>query len=130
MMVSWGKGLNPKKRTSILAIHSRYDKITLWEGDLDNRDGWGAYYGIEAVMNLWAEGLALTPAVTNDKTRGRQLRKGLVSRKWQTENDDTEMKLYEFESIGHTWPPYLGNKDVSTAGEIWSFFDAHRTKIK
>ena len=56
MMVSWGKGLNPTRQTSILAIHSRDDKITLWEGDLDNRDGWGAYYNIEAVMNLWAMG--------------------------------------------------------------------------
>ncbi|MDA7614762.1 hypothetical protein N8586_06460 [Verrucomicrobiales bacterium] len=40
------------------------------------------------------------------------------------------MKLYEFKSIGHTWPPSLGNKEVSTAEEIWHFFDAHRTKIK
>lgn len=130
MMASWGKGLNPTRQTSILAIHSRDDKITLWEGDLDNRDGWGAYYGIEAVMNLWAKGLALLPAVPDDKTRGRQLRKGLVLRKWLTQKDDTEMKLYEFESIGHTWPPYLGNKNVSTAEEIWRFFDAHRTKSK
>ena len=126
MMVSWGQGLKPRGRTSVLAVHSRDDDVTLWDGDLTNRDGWGAYYGTEAVLDLWVKGLALAPVTTNVSAKGRPLRKDLLLREWRTSKDNTEVRLYEFKDRGHTWPPHLGDRDVSTAEEIWRFFDAHR----
>ncbi len=130
MMVSWGQGLRPRGRTSVLAVHSREDEVTLWDGDLNNRDGWGAYYGTEAVLDLWVKGLALEPVTTTAPAKGLQPRKDMLLWEWRTKKDNTEVRLYEFQALGHTWPPHLGDSDVSTAEEIWRFFDAHRPKAK
>lgn len=126
MMVSWGQNLKPKGRTSVLAVNSRDDDITLWDGDLQNKDGWGAYYGTEAVVDLWVRGLSLEPDKTADLTGGHELREGLTLRRWCSGHDDTEFRMYQFRAIGHTWPTHLGDERVSTAEEIWQFFDRHR----
>ena len=59
MMSSWGKDFVPQLRTSITAVHGTKDDVTLWDGDPENRDGWGAYLGVETVVKLWSKGLAL-----------------------------------------------------------------------
>ena len=128
MMVSWGQNLRPGARTSVLAVHSRDDDVTLWAGDLENQDGWGAYFGVEASLKRWVNAFALEPLATT--AQGTPLREGLRLREWRSSNDDTEVRLYEFDSLGHNWPPALGDEGVTTAEEIWRFFDAHRAKTE
>ncbi|MFN0130755.1 MAG: alpha/beta hydrolase family esterase, partial [Verrucomicrobiales bacterium] len=88
MMQSWAKDFRPSKRISVLAVNTRDDKTTLWDGDMTNRDGWGAYLSTEAVMDLWVKGLAL------ERSERVDLAKTIQLRRWSTAIDVTEAQLY------------------------------------
>lgn len=126
MMSSWGLDTMSFRPIPVMAVHSRDDGITLWEGDPQNRDGWGAYPGVETVMELWVGGLGLKPFPEDGQGGARPLREGLSLVRWRRSLDNTELKLYRFENAGHTWPDYLGDAGVSTAEEILRFFQSHR----
>jgi polyhydroxybutyrate depolymerase len=120
MMASWAKSFRPSTRLSVLAVNARDDTTTLWDGDMNNRDGWGAYLGTEAVMDLWVKGLALERIERKSPSKSIQLNQ------WSTKTDTTEARLYAIESGGHRWPPTLGNESETTAETIWRFFERHR----
>lgn len=122
MMASWAKDFRTAARIPVLAVNTRDDKTTLWDGDLNNRDGWGAYLGTEAVLDLCAKGLALERSERVDLTKTIELRR------WSTANHATEARLCVLEVGGHHWPRTLGYERETTAEVIWRFFDAHRSK--
>jgi len=126
MMSSWSKDFAPPSRTSIMAVHGTQDDVTLWNGDLENRDGWGAYLGIETVVDLWTSGLALEALEVSerkDKTPPRNAK--VILKRWSTKADSTEVLFYQLIGGGHDWPKHLGNKQLSTADEVWAFFTKH-----
>lgn len=120
MMQSWAKDFRPAARISVLAVNSRDDKTTLWDGDMSNRDGWGAYLSTEAVMDLWVKGLAL------ERSERRNPGTTILLRHWTTASDPTEARLYALEAGGHNWPRTLGDESETTAETIWRFFERHR----
>lgn len=122
MMLSWAKGFRPAARISALAVNTRDDTTTRWDGDMNNRDGWGAYLSTEAVMDLWVKGLALERSQQKNSSKTIQLRH------WSTAADSTETRLYVLEAGGHNWPRTLGDESETTAETIWRFFDRHRPK--
>ena len=124
MMASWAKDFRPAARIPVLAVNTRDDKTTLWEGDMGNRDGWGAYLGTEAVLDLWVKGLALGSDGRSDITKKIQLRR------WSTRSDATEARLYVLGAGGHHWPRDLGDERETTAEAIWRFFDSHRPRAR
>ena len=124
MMESWAKGFRPADRISVLAVNARRDRTTLWDGDLRNRDGWGAYLGTEGVVDLWVKGLALT---RQDQV---VLSPGIQRTRWFSGVGNTEVKLYALEVGGHEWPRHLGEENRTTAEVIWSFFDDHRPRSR
>ncbi|MSU32022.1 MAG: hypothetical protein EXS25_05060 [Pedosphaera sp.] len=121
MMNTWTKNFKPAVRLSVMAVNAPQDKITLWSGDMQNRDGWGAYLGTEAVVNLWIKGLELTQSNRVDFAKTIRLNR------WPAQNDPTEVRLYLIGG-GHNWPQNLGVEKETTAEVIWRFFDSHRPK--
>jgi polyhydroxybutyrate depolymerase len=94
MMASWSKDFVPRARTSVLAVHGTNDKVTLWSGDMQNRDGWGAYLGVEAVTDLWVRGLALEKSETAEMPDGQDDEvTGVRLRRWSTDADATEFVI-------------------------------------
>lgn len=129
MMTRWSKDFHPKSRTSVLAVHGTKDNITRWAGDTQNRDGWGAYWGVEAVMDLWVNGLTLEKSETTEIVSLTLLNEPRIRhRRWWTTADSAEVRLYELQGGGHDWPDHLGDKDRSTAAEICNFFESHQPK--
>lgn len=122
MMQSWARDFRPAARISVLAVNTRDDRTTRWDGDLNNRDGWGAYLGTEAVMNLWVKGLALERAGRSNPGPSIQLSH------WSTASDATEARLYAVQQGGHHWPRTLDEESQTTAETIWCFFARHVTK--
>jgi len=122
MMESWAKHFRPAARVSVLAVNMRDDKTTLWDGDTINRDGWGAYLGSEAVLDLWVKGLVL------ERSERSRPNKTIQLRHWSTASERTEARLYVIEAGGHQWPRTLGDESETTAEAIWHFFDRHRPK--
>ena len=39
----------------ILEIHGTNDNVTLWDGDMENEDGWGSYLSIPDIIDYWVE---------------------------------------------------------------------------
>ena len=130
MMVSGNEAFVPKKRLSVMEVHGTDDTITRWNGDLENRDSWGAYYGTDAVMRFWIDGFALKKSEITRIENIPSERKQIQLHRWWTATDDTEVLLYEILKGKHSWPVNLGRQEVSTAAEIWSFFDRHRSPRK
>ena len=126
MMSDWLK-TSPNARIPVLAVHGTKDSVTLWAGDTANRDGWGCYLGTEAVVEHWVEALKLEhsstePLPDRDPADGSRVQ----LRRWWTDADTTEFRLYQIDGGGHDWPGAAGNRDFDTAAEIWRFFDSHR----
>jgi polyhydroxybutyrate depolymerase len=126
MMSSWTNALSPQTRISVMEVHGTQDKVTWWAGDPQDREGWEAYLGTEAVMAFWVKGLALEksqtiemPGASADGHRAIRLHR------WWTTADNMEVCLYEISEGGHEWPHDLGDKDRTTAAVIWEFFRAH-----
>ena len=120
MMVRWDKTLTAKNRIPILAVNGTADKTTLWDGDLANRDGWGAYYGTETVADYWTKSLALTAKET--RTTGK-----LTRTRWSSRRDGAEYVLCALDGGGHDWPAHLEDPKRSLAEEILRFFERHAT---
>ena len=95
---------------SVLEIHGTDDSITLWDGDMENNDGWGAYLSTEAGIDFWvgsnncqySEDIVLVGLNT-------------IHHRYFGCNGDTEVWLYEVINGGHDWPSYASQ-------EIWNFF--------
>ena len=126
MMVAGHEAFVPQKRLSVLEVHGTDDGITRWNGDLENKDGWGAYFGIDQVMSFWVNGFSLElnetvriPGIPADQ-------KQIQRHRWWTAVDDTEVLFYEVLKGKHTWPDNLGRQDLTTAEEIWQFFERNR----
>jgi len=128
MLPMWTNGFTTATRVSVMEVHGTRDKTTLWAGDPQNRDGWGAYLGTEAIMDFWVKQLSLEKSdVTELPTlQFRNKTFSLMLHHWWTAADNAEVRLYEIQGGGHDWPDNLGNKEISTAEEIWKFFQHHR----
>ena len=110
----------------ILEIHGDNDDVTLWDGDMQNNDGWGAYYSIEDGIELWVE--------TNDCQSNEEIflpntntsdGSYIINHRYFDCNDNAEVWLYEVVGGGHDWPGSYGNMDINASEEIWDFFSQY-----
>ena len=112
--------------TPVFEIHGDNDNVTLWEGDMQNNDGWGAYYSIEEGIDLWVEinecqnneQIFIPDSNPNDGSY-------ILNHRYFNCNDNTEVWLYQVVGGGHDWPGSFGNMDINTSEEIWSFFSQY-----
>ena len=110
----------------VLEIHGTNDDVTLWDGDMQNNDGWGAYYSIEDAIDYWvdtnncsnSEDTILLNSNTNDGSY-------IIDHRYFNCNEGAEVWLYEVIGGGHDWPGSSGNMDIQASEEIWSFFSQY-----
>ena len=107
----------------VLEIHGTNDNVTLWDGDMQNNDGWGSYYSTEEGIDSWvgtndcmgSEDILLPNTNTSDGSH-------VVNHRYFDCSDDAEVWLYEVIGGGHDWPGSSGNMDIEASEEIWNFF--------
>jgi polyhydroxybutyrate depolymerase len=107
----------------VIAFNGTDDDITLYEGDMDNSDGWGAYESTPNVIALWSTILETSKLESTvlpdlDPTDGSRVE---LDRHWSTEHD-REVRFHRVVGGGHDWPGAYGNMDVDATVEIWNFF--------
>jgi len=122
----------------IFEIHGTADKISLFEGDLNNEGGWGAYYDLPSTIDFFAERYQLT-----NKSVKQMISKEsgadydiFFERHW-TDDLEEEVWMYRIEDGRHVWPGikfnwwdnplawyYFGsvNEDINASEEVWAFF--------
>ena len=122
----------------IFEIHGTADKISLFEGDLNNEGGCGAYYDLPSTIDFFAERYQLT-----NKSVKQMISKEsgadydiFFERHW-TDDLEEEVWMYRIEDGRHVWPGIKfnwwdnplawyyfgsGNEDINASEEVWAFF--------
>ena len=108
----------------ILSMNGTADDTTLFQGDMGNTGGWGAYRSIPETMDFWAN-LLQVPDMNRaylpntDPDDGSTVRLDVYS----SGLNERMLKYYLVNGGGHDWPGQWGNMDVSATVEAWNFFD-------
>lgn len=127
-MMGWlAASCAPENPPPVLEIHGTADDVTLWAGDVDNTDGWGAYLSTEAGIAHWTALHGLDDVDEEalpdlDPSDGSTVR----TERWHGVDRPGEVWLYAVEGGGHDWPGAWGNQDIDASAEIWGFFAAMR----
>ena len=101
----------------VLEIHGTNDNVTLWDGDMDNNDGWGSYLSTTDGIDYWVE--------ANECTSSEQISipgTNTIHHRYFDCIDNVEVWLYEVVGGGHDWPSYSNR-------EIWAFFSSYVSNL-
>ena len=122
----------------VFEIHGTADKISLFEGDLNNEEGWGAYYDLPSTIDFFAKRYQLTNKSVNQiisKESGADY-DIFFERHWSDDLEE-EVWMYRIEDGRHVWPGIKfnwwdnplawfyfgsGNEDINASEEVWRFF--------
>lgn len=123
MMESLYLDCEPRVPRPILAISGTADGTTLFEGDMDNSDGWGAYRPIPDVIELWEQRLQV-PIRESTTLPDLAPNDGSVVEfeRYRSRVHPREFHFYRVVGGGHDWPGRTGNMDIDATREIWDFF--------
>ena len=122
----------------IFEIHGTADKISLFEGDLNNEGGWGAYYDLPSTIDFFAERYQLTnksvkQIISKESGADYDI---FFERHW-TDDLEEEVWMYRIDDGRHVWPGIKfnwwdnplawfyfgsGNEDINASEEVWAFF--------
>ncbi|WP_300736476.1 PHB depolymerase family esterase [uncultured Alistipes sp.] len=104
----------------LFEIHGTLDRTTHWEGDLENRDGWGAYLPIPVAVGYWAAKAKCLRHRIDTLPQGAD---GLqpVAHRFTEGTDGCEVWLYEVLGGTHSWR----RTGVDTCEELWGFFSRY-----
>ena len=118
---------NKNDPVPVFQVHGTADKTTYYDGDVDNRDKWGAYMGVETTINFWVDrneckevNIDTLPDI--DRNDGSIV----ITEKYTGGRNNNEVWFYKVINGDHEWPPgwpvKSGNGDLNTSEEIWKFF--------
>jgi polyhydroxybutyrate depolymerase len=122
----------------VFEIHGTADKISLFEGDLNNQEGWGAYYDLPSTIDFFAERYQLTNKSVKQITSKESGAEYDIffERHWSNDLEE-EVWMYSIEDGRHVWPGVKfnwwnnplaryyfgsGNEDINASEEVWAFF--------
>lgn len=119
MMSKWAGNACTGGGISVLAFNCTGDKTTLYAGDPQNKDGWGAYLPIDSIIAQWAgSGLgSARPQTVQAVIKGQEVTTHLYE--WR---QATGARIQFYKALGgsHDWPEKLGGR--TTAEVICDFF--------
>lgn len=111
----------------VLAIFGTHDQVTRYNGDPQNKDGWGVYKSTPYVIDYWAK------AIDFDKKSSFNLKdldtsdgSKVIKTKYYNSKNGHQVLYYQVVNGGHDWPGAWGNKDIDATEEIWAFFDSYK----
>ena len=115
------KSLEGSAPVPLFEIHGTKDRTSEWNGDLENKGGWGAYLPVPIAVNYWVAKNRCTEEKTDtlpdNKTNGHRV----ITHKYINGINNNEVWLYEIINGGHSW----GTADLNTSEEIWKFFSRY-----
>ena len=104
----------------LFEIHGTEDRTTLWEGDLGNEGGWGAYVSVPTAVGYWAaKNKCLAERIDTLPSRPGGLQ--VIAHRYTEGTDGNEVWLYETVGGKHSWK----ETGVDTGEELWKFFSRY-----
>ncbi len=107
----------------LLAFSGTADGTTLYAGDMDNRDGWGAYLGTDAVIEFWRHhnGCTTTTMQVLPNPNAADPRHVEV---YTSVGCQAPVVFYKIIGGGHDWPGRTDSLFVDASDLIGQFFMA------
>jgi polyhydroxybutyrate depolymerase len=101
-----------------MEVHGTEDKLSRWNGDPYNNDGWGADIAIPRAVGLWAA----VNRCTHEQTEVLPLIKNkIIAHRYVGGTDGNQVWLYEVVGGKHNW----ASDSMDTAAEVWKFFSLY-----
>lgn len=127
MMESFFKDCTSPPSSPILAVFGTDDTTTNYEGDMGNKDGWGAYQSIPFIIDFWVNAVGAHKMVKDTLANKVKTDSSFVVReKYYNDLNKNELQFYKVIGGGHDWPGAWGNMDIDTSREIWAFFKKYK----
>lgn len=118
------KELQPKGAVPFMEVHGTADKTSRWEGDPDNKYGWGQYLAVPAaVSNI----VAMNKCIHYEKTELPLLKEDahpVILHHYDLGTDGAEVLFYEVVGGTHSW----ALDALDSCGEMVRFFERHLAK--
>ena len=112
------RDLKAKRAVPLFEIHGTEDKTSAWNGDIENKGGWGAYIGVPQAVGYWVAQAGCTHEESEELPL---VRNKVVAHRYVNGVDGCQVWLYEVIGGKHSW----GEKDMNTAEELWKFFSLY-----
>lgn len=132
---------NTEAPVPLFEIHGTKDYISLYEGDMDNSDGYGAYLDLISSTQFFVKANKLNKISINrledkDPNDGSSV----TFERYYSEDNNRQVWFYIIEGGGHHWPgaqiawwqypmdwirARSDNRDINASEEIWSFFSEY-----
>ncbi len=104
----------------LMEIHGTADKTSWWDGDLENKGGWGAYVAVPLAVHYWAAKDKCTEHVTETLSAEGAENKVTLHR-FTGGTGGCEAWLCEIDGGGHSWGSgYAGTNEL-----VWRFFSKY-----
>ena len=132
-LMKWIKDSGIKtKPVPVFEIHGTDDSTTYWNGDLNNRQGYGPYYDITSTFKLLAaRNKCKTEAIDTIPHKNSVDGSIVIRDKFTNGITNTQVWLYTILHGGHGWSvPTENNMDINYSAEIWMFFKQFLKKQK
>ena len=125
----------------LFEMHGTHDYTSLYDGDMDNSDGYGAYLDLPSSTQFFVEANGLSKKRTTrleDKTPNDG--STVIFERYYAEDNDLQVWFYIIEGGGHHWPgaqvPWWqypmdwvraqsDNNDINASEDVWSFFSEY-----
>lgn len=107
-----------------MEVHGTDDKISAWDGDPQNKGGWGAYLSVpSAVSHIVSANRCVALSTTEIPAEHKRVilhhfTEGIPSRKG---GPSSEVLLYEVQGGDHSW----SERYIPTCDLIWEFFSRY-----
>ena len=115
------RGVKPRGPVPFMEVHGTADKTSHWEGDPDNKDGWGEYISVPAAVGRMISVNCCTHEVCDTMPQYRDGSNTVVRHRYLEGTNCNEVRLYEIIGGKHT----RGDKDMDTPEELWNFFSMY-----
>lgn len=109
----------------VFEIHGTNDQITLWDGDLENTQGYGPYFGVLFTFDFWVNvNNCITETIDTLPNLDPTDHSIVISDIFTDGINGNQVWLYTIDGGGHGWPGTAGNNmDINASAEVWSFFE-------
>ena len=123
-MMEWiYKSCDNNSPIPVFQIHGTKDNITYYDGDIKNRDRWGAYLGVESTIQFWVDHNMCSQSIIDTIGFVNNESRYIIREKFLNGVDENEVWLHKVIDGGHDWVQKSLEKDFNTSEEIWKFFE-------
>jgi len=126
MTMSWiYQQMDAPRPAPFMEIHGTKDRLSPWEGDIDNKGGWGSGLSVPVGINYWVAKNRCTHEVTEriESLKGDEGHR-IIKHSYSGSPTGCDVLLYEVVDGVHSW--HTG--DINVGEEIWKFFSRYVKK--